>query len=164
MADKKTVSAGQSSWLLILGVIGLDYFSSLAYQPSLAFESAGLLAPLATLVVVIVTLCGAVPVYAYVAGKSPAGKITIGLLEQTVPGWVGKLLVLVLLGFAATDFVLTRTLSAADAAVHLIHNPQPAWQETLQALGQKGNRRSGFCRQPSGTAWPITGTSSSLLR
>jgi hypothetical protein len=144
MKEKKLAPLGQSSWLLILCLIGLDYFSSLAYQPSLAFESAGLLAPLATVVVVVLTLGGAVPVYAYVAGRSPEGKSTVGLLEQAVPGWIGKFLVLTLLGFAATDFVLTRTLSAADAAVHLIHNPQPAWQETLQSLGRKDNDLAGL--------------------
>lgn len=37
-------------------------------------------------------------------------------------GWPGKILVLVLLGFAATDFVITKTLSAADASEHLIQN------------------------------------------
>jgi hypothetical protein len=45
------------------------------------------------------------------------------MLANLVAGWPGKLLVLTLLGFAATDFVLTKTLSAADAAEHLISNP-----------------------------------------
>jgi hypothetical protein len=124
----------QSFWLWVLCLIGLDYFSTLAYQPSIAFESAGAAAPLATVVVVLITLCGALPVYWYVAGRSPHGQGAIGLLERSVHGWLGKLLILVLLGFAATDFVITKTLSVADAAEHLIHHPQPAWQEALDAL------------------------------
>src|SRR5207253_4750227 len=63
------------------------------------------------------------PVYAHVAGESPHGHGSIGMLERLVSGWTGKTLVLVLLGFAATDFVITKTLSAADAAKHLIENP-----------------------------------------
>src|SRR5436309_1703361 len=114
----------------------LDYLSTLAYQPSIAYQAAGLLAPLATVVVVLVTLFAALPVYLYVAGRSPHGGGAVALLERLVPGWRGKFLILILLGFTATDFVFTRTFSAAAAAEHLIHNPQPAWQDALDRVAR----------------------------
>jgi hypothetical protein len=113
----------QSFWLWVMCLTGVDYFSTLAYQPSIAFENAGLLAPFATVVLVLVTLLGALPVYRYVAGKSFTGQGSIGMLANLVTGWPGKLLVLALLGFAATDFVITKTLQSADAAEHLVSNP-----------------------------------------
>ena len=69
------------------------------------------------------TLTGALPVYMYVAKHSPHGQGSIGMLEKLVSGWGGKALVLMLLGFAATDYVITMTLSAADAAEHVVSNP-----------------------------------------
>jgi hypothetical protein len=113
----------QSFWLWVMCLTGVDYFSTLGYQPSIAYENAGLLAPLATVVLVAVTLFGALPIYSYVAARSHTGQGSIGMLASLVSGWGGKLLILSLLGFAGTDFVITKTLSAADAAVHLITNP-----------------------------------------
>jgi hypothetical protein len=127
-------------WPAILGLVGLDYFSTLAYQPSIAYETAGRLAPLATAAIVLLTCFGLLPVYCYVAGRSPAGQGALGLLERIVHGWRGKILVLVLLGFVATNFVFTRTLSTADAAVHLVHNPNPAWQAKLSEFGLAGQQ------------------------
>ena len=124
-SQAKPAGHHQSFWLWVMCLTGVDYFSTLGYQPSIAFESAGTLAPLATVVLVLVTLFGALPIYAYVARKSHTGQGSIGMLAKLVSGWPGKILVLVLLGFAATDFVITKTLSAADAAEHAIQNP--AW-------------------------------------
>ena len=115
------------AWGLVLYVVGLDYFSTLAYLPSIAVEAVGgahkALAPLAALGVVAATLLAAVPVYVYIVGRSPHGQGAVGLLERLVHGWRGKTLILVLLGFVAADYVVTRSLSVADAAVHIIHDP-----------------------------------------
>lgn len=125
MAELREPAGSQTThpWLLILGLVGVDYFSTLAYLPSIAIDAAGSLAPVAAGTVVLVTFLLALPVYWYVVGRSPDGRGATGLLEDDIPGWRGKLAVLTLLGFAAADFVITRSLSLADAAVHLIHNP-----------------------------------------
>ena len=123
-AGAKASPHHRHSWWQVMCLTGVDYFSTLGYQPGIAFAAAGVLSPIATLILVLLDAFRSTSrSTTRRGGKSARARFDLDARIACFRDGRASCSFSLLLGFVATDFVITITLSAADATEHIIHNP-----------------------------------------
>jgi hypothetical protein len=124
--EVKGLKAGKGeehhAWWQVVRLTGVDYFSTLVYIPGIAVATADTVARrhAADRTVIAVRDVAHVP-------RRRGGEPARTGIDRHAPEvdlvLEGKVFVLCLLGFVATSWVITITLSASDATAHVVENP-----------------------------------------